>query len=70
MQHLTVTEEDTLAVIESLWYVVAEKLFTRVIEVTGLDKKREAALRLIALRPNDFRVIRTNGTLHPSSYSS
>lgn len=57
MQHIEVKEEDALRMLESLWFILAEKLFQRVVAVTGLDKKREAALREAALRPNDFRVV-------------
>jgi hypothetical protein len=57
MQHIEVKEEDAVRLLESLWFVLAEKLFQRVVAVTGLDKKREVALRVLALRPNDFRVV-------------
>jgi hypothetical protein len=51
-----VTEEKAINVLENMWYILAEKIFNRVIEVTELDKARAAALRTVALRPNDFRV--------------
>ena len=39
-----------------LWYSVAENIFKKVCEVTELDKEQIAALRIVALRPNDFRI--------------
>ena len=38
------------------WFAVAETLFERVCEVTGLDDEQKEALRQVALRPNDFQV--------------
>lgn len=52
----TVTTEQAVSFLETVWYILAEKLFRRVVEVTELDPKRERALREISLRPNDFRV--------------
>jgi hypothetical protein len=43
--------------LENLWYTVCEKYFQRIVQVTGLDKEREQAVRAIVLRPNDFRVV-------------
>lgn len=40
-----------------LWYGYAERLLERVIAVTELDATQAAALRQIALRPNDFAVV-------------
>lgn len=40
-----------------LWYGYAERLLERVIAVTELDAAQAAALRQIALRPNDFAVV-------------
>ena len=44
-------------VLENLWYTVCEKYFQRIVQVTGLNKEREQAVRAIVLRPNDFRVV-------------
>ncbi len=41
---------------EMLWYLICESYFQKIVEVTGLDKDREAAARAILLRPGDFRV--------------
>ncbi len=41
---------------QTVWYVVAEKILKRIVEVTGLDGSREKALRAVALRPNDFNI--------------
>lgn len=40
-----------------LWFGYAERLLERVIEVTELDAAQAAALRHVALRPNDFAVV-------------
>lgn len=53
---MTITTEQAIQLLENMWYVLAEKLFKRVIAVTELDKARENALRGVALRPNDFKV--------------
>jgi hypothetical protein len=43
-------------VLYELWYSVAETLFQRVCDVTGLDEEQRDALRKVALRPNDFQI--------------
>jgi hypothetical protein len=35
---------------------VAETIFERVCEVTQLDEDQREALRMVALRPNDFQI--------------
>lgn len=40
-----------------LWFSVAEQIFQKVCEVTELDEEQIAALRSVALRPNDFQVV-------------
>ena len=55
-QSVHVSTEQAVSFLETVWYILAEKLFRRVIEVTELDPKREKALREISLRPNDFHV--------------
>jgi hypothetical protein len=47
-------------VLYELWYSVAETIFERVCEVTQLDEEQKEALRLIALRPNDFHIVLTD----------
>lgn len=44
-------------ILYELWYSVAESIFKKVCEVTDLDEEQIEALRAIALRPNDFRVV-------------
>ncbi len=46
----------TLNALNNLWYIVAERLFQRVVTVTGLDEKQTAALREVALQPALFEV--------------
>jgi len=43
-------------VLYEIWYSVAESIFKKVCEVTELDKEQIEALRIVALRPNDFQV--------------
>jgi hypothetical protein len=43
-------------IIYELWYSVAESIFQRVCQVTELNEEQIAALREVALRPNDFHV--------------
>jgi hypothetical protein len=43
-------------IVYELWFSVAETIFQRVCEVTELDDDQVAALRSVALRPNDFQV--------------
>lgn len=44
-------------ILYDLWYSVAETLFERVCEVTGLDDEQREALKQVALRPNDFDIV-------------
>lgn len=44
-------------VLYELWFSVAESIFERVCEVTELTEEQRDALRMIALRPNDFQVV-------------
>lgn len=44
-------------ILYELWFSVAETLFKRVCEATELDDEQIAALREVALRPNDFQVL-------------
>ncbi len=43
-------------VIYEAWYTFSEKLFARIVEVTGLSEEQAEALRAVVLRPNDFVV--------------
>lgn len=43
-------------VIYEVWYTFSEKLFARIVEVTGLSEEQAEALRAVVLRPNDFVV--------------
>ena len=57
-EELLTTPEEKIAerVLYELWYSVAETIFERVCEVTQLNEEQKEALRLIALRPNDFHI--------------
>lgn len=44
------------AILYEWWFSIAETLFERVCEVTELDEEQRAALRAVALRPNDFQI--------------
>jgi hypothetical protein len=46
----------TLNALNNLWYIVAERIFQRVVAVTGLDEKQADALREVALQPALFEV--------------
>lgn len=49
-------ESNAENVIYELWITFSEKLFQRIVEVTGLTPEQEDALRKAVLRPNDFIV--------------
>jgi hypothetical protein len=44
-------------ILYELWFSVAETIFDKVCEVTELNQEQINALRVVALRPNDFQVI-------------
>jgi hypothetical protein len=44
-------------IIYELWFSVAESIFNRVCEVTELNQEQIDALKVVALRPNDFQVL-------------
>jgi hypothetical protein len=44
-------------IIYELWFSVAESIFKRVCEVTELNQEQIDALKVVALRPNDFQVL-------------
>ena len=56
MTDKTVDEKIAKSVLYDLWFSVAEMIFEKVCEVTQLDDEQKEALRLVALRPNDFHV--------------
>ena len=56
MTDKTVDEKIAESVLYDLWFSVAEMIFEKVCEVTQLDDEQKEALRLVALRPNDFHV--------------
>lgn len=43
-------------IIYELWYSVAETIFKRVCDITELNQEQMDALKLVALRPNDFQI--------------
>ena len=51
------TTDQARQLLENLWYTVCENYFQRIVQVTGIDKEREQAVRAIVLRPNDFCVV-------------
>jgi len=50
--------EDQLAtqVLYDLWYEYAERLFNKVVTACQLSEEKIEVLRMIYLRPNDFKV--------------
>lgn len=57
MSSLTPSHQLAENILYEIWYSVAESIFERVCEVTQLDEEQRAALRQIALRPNDFQIM-------------
>ncbi len=56
MEDLQKYDKETQQFLQSAWYILAEKIFKQIIDITGLDKEREDALRSIVMRPNDFEI--------------
>jgi hypothetical protein len=56
MTEPTPYEKKAEQVLYELWFSVAETIFEKVCEVTELDEEQREALRMIALRPNDFHI--------------
>jgi len=50
------TEKIAQNILYELWFSIAETIFRRVCEATELDRDQIDALRLVALRPNDFQI--------------
>lgn len=44
-------------ILYEVWFSVAESIFEKVCKVTELNDEQIEALRLVALRPNDFQII-------------
>lgn len=51
------TENVAENIIYELWFSVAESIFKRVCDATDLDQEQIDALKIVALRPNDFQVL-------------
>ena len=51
------TENVAENIIYELWFSVAESIFKRVCDATDLDQEQVDALKIVALRPNDFQVL-------------
>lgn len=49
-------EKITIDILYELWFSVAETIFKRVCDVAELDADQIAALKSVALRPNDFQI--------------
>ena len=56
MTEPTKYEKKAEQVLYELWFSVAETIFEKVCEVTELDDEQREALRMVALRPNDFHI--------------
>ena len=57
----TIEESDGVIenVLYDLWFSIAESIFNKVCEVTELNHEQINALKLVALRPNDFHIVIT-----------
>ena len=51
------TEVSAQNILYELWFSIAESIFEKVCEVTELSQEQKNALRMVALRPNDFQII-------------
>lgn len=54
--HTGPTDADAINALSNLWYIIAGRIFERVVTVTGLDEKRAKALREVVMRPALFEV--------------
>jgi hypothetical protein len=54
----TITATNAIAetILYELWFSVAESIFERVCDITQLTEEQRDALKIIALRPNDFQI--------------
>jgi len=43
-------------ILYELWFSVAESIFERICTITELTEEQREALKMIALRPNDFQI--------------
>jgi hypothetical protein len=57
------TKVDALRLLNAVFYTLMERLFEKTCEVTGLDEERKRALRQSMLKPMNFLVIETPGTI-------
>ena len=53
---MSAVEAVAQTILYELWFSIAESIFERVCEVTELDEEQREALRIVALRPNDFQI--------------
>jgi|688.fasta_scaffold701716_1 hypothetical protein len=44
-------------ILYNLWFTIAERIFERVSKETGLTEEQKNALKIVALRPNDFQIV-------------
>jgi hypothetical protein len=55
--HASITNEyNTKNILYEIWFTIAEKLLTKIIEETQLSDEQADALRTAMLRPNDFDI--------------
>jgi len=55
------TREDSLRLLNNLYYSIIEKLLERIIGVTDLDEDRADALRACMLKPMNYIIIEDKG---------
>jgi len=51
------TETIAQNILYELWFSIAESIFEKVCEITELNQEQINALRMVALRPNDFQIV-------------
>ena len=44
-------------ILYNLWFTIAERIFERVSKETRLTEEQKNALKIVALRPNDFQIV-------------
>lgn len=49
--------KDAENILYNLWFTIAERIFERVSKETGLTEEQKNALKIVALRPNDFQIV-------------
>lgn len=55
------TREDSLRLLNNLYYSMIEKILERIIEVTELDEDRSDALRACMLKPMNYIIVEDKG---------